>query len=71
MNDAVGFIFLGMVVAVVGGAVLTLAGDNGLGVIIGALITALGAIFAQVGTIAAGVILGLRTHRNSGEAVTR
>lgn len=66
MNDAVGFIFLGLVVAVVVGAVMALAGDNGFGVFIGVMIAALGAIFAQVGTVAAVMILGLRARRDSG-----
>lgn len=60
MSDAVGFIFLGMVVAIVGGAVMALAGHNGLGAFIGVVVAVLGAVIAQVGTIAAGFIIGTR-----------
>ena len=64
MSEAIGFIVLGTFIAFIGGVAVALAaGENGMVTFIGLMVVGAGAILAQVGTIAAGVILGLRESR--------
>jgi hypothetical protein len=66
MSEAVGFIVLGAIIAAVGGGIFgfSAASDTGVGVFIGAVVLAIGGVLAQIGTIAAGVILGIRESRS-------